>query len=149
MFFSLDAMFFRSLMSACGCALDVTLIAGTILEDWAKDVTQNILSRNDFFLHYRDIDRRSPNGRKGLRIVEGGRQFNETLFAAVNGTFKGYDDRETIDTTVGNPIKEAQYLQKIIAGSINLSKLEDAQNMPAYQIHDLFEVKLEEAEFSV
>lgn len=128
---------------------DVSLIAGTVLEDWSKDVSQNITTRNDFFLHYKSQDAKNPNGRKGYRVVEGGRQFIETLFTAVNSTFKGYADRATIDTTVGNPIKEAQYDQRIIAGSINLSKLEDAQNMPAYQIHDLLEVKMEEAEYSM
>jgi len=128
---------------------DVTLIAGTVLEDWAKDVSQNITTRNELFLHYKNQDARNPNGRKGYRVVEGGRQFKETLFTAVNSTFKGYADRATIDTSVGNPIQEAEYDHKIIAGSINLSKLEDAQNMPAYQIHDLLEVKMEEAEYSM
>ena len=128
---------------------DITLIAATVLEDWSKDVTNNITSRNAFFLHYRNQDAKRPNGRKGYRVVEGGRQFIETLFTAVNGTFRGYNDRETIDTTEGNPVKEAQYDQKIIAGSINISKLQEAQNMPAYQIHDLLEVKMEEAEYSM
>lgn len=128
---------------------DISLIAGTVLEDWAKDVTQNITTRNDFFLHYKQMDKRNPNGRQGYRVVEGGRQFIETLFTATNSTFRGYADRAAIDTTVGNPIKEAQYNHRIIAGSINLSKLEEAQNMPAYQIHDLLEVKMEEAEYSM
>lgn len=130
-------------------AADPTLIAATVLEDWSKDVSQNITTRNEFFEHYRKQDSKNPNGRKGYRVVEGGRQFIETLFTAVNSTFRGYADRATIDTTVGNPVKEAQYDQKIIAGSINFSKLEDAQNMPAYQIHDLLEVKMEEAEYSM
>ncbi len=129
---------------------DVSLIAGTVLQDWSKDVSQNITTRNEFFRHYRNKDKQvGPNGRKGYRVVEGGRQFIETLFTAVNGTFRGYNDRDTIDTTEGNPIKEAQYNQKIIAGSINISKLQEAQNMPAYQIHDLLEVKMEEAEYSM
>ena len=104
--------------------------------------------RNEFFRHYKQVDK-ATKGRKGYVVVEGGRQFNETLFTNVNSTFGGYSDRETIRTDVGNPIKEAQYEQKIVAGSINLSKLEDAQNVPKYQIHDLAEVKKEEAEFSM
>lgn len=142
-------LFWQSLLKPWFHSADITLIAGTVLQDWAKDVTQNITQRNEFFLHYKNQDARNPNGRKGYRVVEGGRQFIETLFTAVNSTFKGYNDRETIDTTEGNPIKEAQYDQKIIAGSINISKLQEAQNMPAYQIHDLLEVKMEEAEYSM
>lgn len=128
---------------------DVSLIVGTILEDWAPEIADNITDRNDFFRHYKAMDKANPNRRQGYKIVEGGRQFNETIFGNVNSTFKGYNDRETIDTSVGNPIKEAQYLQKIVAGSINMSILEDAQNIPKYQIHDLAEVKKEEAEFSM
>ena len=46
-------------------------------------------------------------------------------------------------------MKEAQYAQKIVAGSLNISKLQEAQNMPAYQIHDMFETKLQIAESSM
>lgn len=140
-------LLWKSLFPMVGA--DVTLIAGTVLEDWSKDVSNNISTRNDFFKHYRERDKANPNGRKSYRVVEGGRQFIETLFTAVNLTFRGYADRATILTTEGNPIKEAQYDHKIIAGSINLSKLQEAQNMPAYQIHDLLEVKMEEAEYSM
>lgn len=128
---------------------DVSLVVGTILEDWAPDIADNVTDRNEMLAYYKARDGQNPNGRKGYRVVKGGRQFNETLFTAVNGTFGGYDDRESIRTDVGNPITEAQYSQKIIAGSINLSKLEDAQNMPDYQIHDLAMVKKEEAEYSM
>lgn len=128
---------------------DVSLVVGTILEDWSPDIADNITDRNEMLAYYKERDSQNSNGRKGYRVVKGGRQFNETLFTAVNGTFGGYDDRETIRTDVGNPITEAQYAQKIVAGSINLSKLEDAQNMPDYQIHDLAMVKKEEAEYSM
>ena len=128
---------------------DLTLAAATILEDWAKDVTNVFGTRNDFFRHYRSKDKEAGNGRKGYRVVEGGRQFIETLATAVNGTFRGYNDRETIDTTETEEVKEAQYDQRIVAGSLNISKLQEAQNMPAYQIHDMFETKLQIAEASM
>ena len=129
---------------------DVSLIVGTILEDWASDIADNVTDRNDYYRAYKDADKRDEKGgMKRYRVVEGGRQFNDTIFTNVNSTFGGYDDRETIRTDVGNPIKEAQYTQRIVAGSINISTLEDAQNMPKYQIHDLAVVKREEAEFSM
>lgn len=128
---------------------NVTLMVGTILEDWASSIADNISDRNEFFRAYRDYDKANPNGRQGYVVIDGGRQFNETLFTNLNTTFGGYDDRETIRTDVGNPIDEAQYAIKIVAGSINLSHLEDAMNMPKYQIHDLAMVKKEEAEMSM
>lgn len=128
---------------------NVSLVVGTILEDWAPEIADNVTDRNDFFRHYKNMDKARPNGRKGYVVVEGGRQFNETLFTNVNSTFGGYADRAVIRTDVGSPIDEAQYVQKIVAGSINISLLEDAQNMPKYQIHDLAMVKKEEAEFSM
>lgn len=138
------------LMGVFGFFADISLIVGTILEDWAPEIFDDVTDRNEFFRHYKDMDKRvGPNGRKGYVVVEGGRQFNETLFTNVNGTFGGYADRAMIRTDVGNPIKEAQYDQKIVAGTINISLLEDAQNIPKYQIHDLAEVKREEAAFSM
>ena len=128
---------------------DLTLAVATLLEDWAKGVTNVFGTRNEFFRHYRYMDKKNPSGRRGYRVVEGGRLFVETLATAVNSTFRGYDDRETIDTTESEEVKEAQYSQRIIAGSINVSKLQEAQNMPAYQIHDLLETKFEIAESSM
>lgn len=128
---------------------DLALLTATVLEDWAKDVTNVFGTRNDFFRHYRSKDKEAGNGRKGYRVVEGGRLFVETLATAVNGTFQGYDERETIDTSESEEVKEAQYAQKIVAGSINMSKLQEAQNMPAYQIHDMLETKLQIAESSM
>lgn len=128
---------------------DVSLIVGTILEDWSPKIFDNVTDRNEFFRFYKEASKSDPNGRQSYVRVEGGRQFNETLFTNVNSTFGGYSDRETIRTDVGNPIKEAQYSQQIVAGSMNMSLLEDAQNMPKYQIHDFAMVKKEEAEYSM
>lgn len=128
---------------------DVSLIAGTVLPAWSENVTDNITSRNAYFRYLRNKDKQNPNGRKGYRVVDGGREFRETIFGSTNSTFRGYADRATIDTTASEEVKEAQFAQKIIAGTINLSKLEDAQNMPAYQIHDLLETKMQIAEASM
>ncbi len=128
---------------------DVTLVAGTLLPDWLPEIADNITDRNSMLEHYKSVDKRNPKGRPGYLVTSGGREFRETLFTAVNGTFRGYDDREDVDTTVGNPIKEAQYTQKIVAGSLNISLLEQAQNTEKYQIHDLLDTKKQEMEYSM
>ena len=128
---------------------DVSMIVGTILADWDEERVDNLTDRNAYFKHYRDMDKKNPNRRKGYKVVEGGSEFRETLFTTVNGTFGAYADRGTIRTDPGVPIKEAQYPIRIVAGSINISLLEDAMNMTPYQIHDLAEVKKEEADFSM
>lgn len=127
---------------------DVTLVAGTLLPDWLPEIADNITDRNSMLSHYKEQDKKK-GGRPGYLVTQGGREFRETLFTAVNGTFRGYDDREDVDTTVGNPIKEAQYAQKIIAGSLNISLLEQAQNTEKYQIHDLLDTKKQEMEYSM
>lgn len=131
---------------------DVSLIVGTTLADWAPDIADSVSDRNAYMAYMKTKDK-SNSGKNGYRermvVVEGGTEFRETIFFSTNSTFKGYADRATIDTTVGNPIKEAQYAHKIVAGSINISKLEEAQNTTKYQIHNLTKVKKQEAEISM
>lgn len=129
---------------------DVSLIVGTTLADWSDEIFDNVTDRNEMLNHYKKMDKRAgEDGRKGYVVVDGGYEFRETLFTAVNTTFRGYSDREAIDTQVGNPIKEAQYSHKIVAGSINISLLEQAQNTTKAQIHDLAKTKKEEAIYSL
>lgn len=131
---------------------DVSLIVATTLSDWAPDIADSISDRNAFMAYMKTKDN-ANKGKGGYRnrmvVVEGGDQFKETIFFNLNSTFKGYADRGTIDTSVGNPVKEAQYAHKIVAGTINISLLEEAQNTTKYQIHNLAKVKRQEAEISM
>lgn len=131
---------------------DVSLIVATTLSDWAPDIADSVSDRNALMAFMKTKDKANSN-RGGYRsrmvVVEGGDQFKETIFFTTNNTFKGYADRATIDTQAGNPVKEAQYPHRIVAGSINLSLLEEAQNTTKYQIHNLTKVKREEAEISM
>lgn len=131
---------------------DVSLIVGTTLADWAPEIADSVSDRNAFMAYMKTKDK-ANEGKGGYRsrmvTVEGGSEFRETVFFNLNSTFKGYADRATIDTAVGNPIKEAQYAHKIVAGSINISLLEEAQNTTKYQIHNLAKVKKQEAEISM
>jgi hypothetical protein len=102
--------------------------------------------------HMKISDKRGK-GRGSYRerfvVVEGGREFRETIMFSTNSTYKGYAERGTIDTDAGNPHKEAQYAQRIVAGSINVSILEEAQNVTKWQIHNLTKAKKTEAEISM
>ena len=129
---------------------DVSLIVATTLSDWAPDIADSVSDRNALMAYMKTSDKATGGkGRQRKTVVEGGDQFKETIFFNTNSTFKGYADRATIDTTVGNPVKEAQYAHKIVAGSINISLLEEAENTTKYQIHNLAKVKREEAEISM
>lgn len=131
---------------------DVSLIVATTLSDWAPDIADSVSDRNAFMAYMKTKDNANA-GKGGYRqrmvVVEGGDQFKETVFFNLNSTFKGYADRATIDTSVGNPVKEARYEHKIVAGTINISLLEEAQNTTKYQIHNLTKVKRQEAEISM
>jgi len=131
---------------------DVSLIVGTTLADWAPEIADSVSDRNAFMAYMKTKDKANASKggyRQRMVVVEGGHEFRESVFFTTNSTFKGYADRATIDTTVGNPIKEAQYAHKIVAGSINISLLEEAQNTTKYQIHNLAKTKRQEAEISM
>lgn len=119
---------------------------------WAPDIADSVSDRNAFMAYMKTKDKANASKggyRQRMVVVEGGKDFRETIFFNTNSTFKGYADRGTIDTSVGNPIKEAQYEHKIVAGSINISLLEEAQNTTKYQIHNLAKTKRQEAEISM
>lgn len=129
---------------------DVSLIVGTTLSRWAPEIADNVSDRNSFMAFMKVQNKRfKSRGDERFVIVDGGQDFRETLFFNLNSTFKGYADRATIDTAVGNPIKEARFDHRIVAGSINISFLEEAQNTQKYQIHNLAKVKKKEAEISM
>lgn len=129
---------------------DVSLIVATTLSRWAPQIADSVSDRNPFMAFMKVQDKRGAGkGDKRFVIVDGGKNFAETIFFNLNSTFKGYGDRATILTDVGNPVKEAQYEHKIVAGSINISLLEEAQNTEKYQIHNLAQVKRKEAEISM
>ncbi len=131
---------------------DVSLIVGTTLARWAPQIADSVSDRNAY-MAFTKVQNKRNKARGGsderFVIVDGGERFKETIFFNTNSTFKGYADRATIDTAVGNPIKEAEYEHKIVAGSINISLLEEAQNTQKYQIHNLAKTKRKEAEISM
>jgi len=129
---------------------DVSLIVATTLSHWAPEIADNISDRNAFMAFMKVQNKRfKQRGDERFVIVDGGDQFKETIYSNLNATFKGYADRATIETAAGNPVKEAQYAHKIVAGSINISFLEEAQNTQKYQIHNLAKTKRKEAEISM
>ena len=129
---------------------EVSFIVGTTLSRWAPQIADSVSDRNAYMAFMKLQNKRfKARGDERFVIVDGGTDFRETIYFNLNSTFKGYPDRGTIDTTVGTPIKEARYAHKIVAGSINISLLEEAQNTQKFQIHNLAKSKRKEAEISM
>jgi len=66
--------------------------------------------------------------RDNIKIVSGGRKFTHPVRYANNANFKMYTKYEAIDTNVPDNLTRAEYDQKVAAGSIPISYLEEAQN---------------------
>ncbi len=82
-------------------------------------------------------------GEKGFKEdSDGGRLFEETVEWAVNTTFKSYGEMETLDTTRIDVFDAARYEQKIFAGTIVFSDLEQLRNAPANRKIDIVKSKL-------
>lgn len=129
---------------------DVSLIVATTLAHWAPDMADQISDRNAFMAFMKVQDKRfGGRGDKRFVVVPGGENFRETIFFNLNSTFRGYTQGETIDTTEGNPVKEARFDHKIVAGSIKVDFLDDARNTTKYEIRNLAQVKRKEAEISM
>ena len=65
-------------------------------------------------------------GESGFKeSTAGGRQFEATLEYATNTTFKSYGELETLDTTRIDVFDAARYDQKIFAGTVVFSDLEE------------------------
>jgi len=75
--------------------------------------------------------------------VSGGRLFEMTIEYAENTTFKQYAEMDPLDVTRIDTFDAARYDQKINAGTVVISKLEEARNMPQNRKIDVVAAKLE------
>lgn len=66
--------------------------------------------------------------RGNIKVVSGGRTFTHPVFYKQNTSFKSYDKLGTISTPLMDDITRAEYPIKIIAGSLVMSTLDEAQN---------------------
>jgi hypothetical protein len=82
-------------------------------------------------------------GENGFKeSTAGGRQFEATLEYAQNTTFKSYGEMETLDTTRIDVFDAARFDQKIFAGTIVFSDLEELRNAVENRKFDVVAAKL-------
>lgn len=72
----------------------------------------------------------------------GGRLFEDTVEYATNSTFKSYGEMETLDTTRIDVFDAARYEQKIFAGTVVFSDLEELRNAVENRKIDVIKSKL-------
>lgn len=77
--------------------------------------------------------------------AEGGRLFEFTVEHRVNTTFKSVSELETLDTTRVDVFDAARYEQKIFAGTVVFSNLEELRNAVANRKIDVVKGKLKNA----
>jgi hypothetical protein len=73
---------------------------------------------------------------------DGGRLFEYTVEYAVNTTFRSYGELEVLDTTRIDVFDAARYEQKIYAGTVVFSDLEELRNAAAGRKFDIVKQKL-------
>jgi len=66
--------------------------------------------------------------RENIKIVSGGREFTHPVFFTQNTSFRSYSKLEAIDTPIMDDITRAVYPIKVVAGSLVISTLDEAQN---------------------
>lgn len=77
-----------------------------------------------------------------LEYADGGRLFEFTLEYAINSTFRSVSEMEGLDTTRPDVFDAARYEQKIFAGTVVFSKLEELRNAVANRKIDVIKGKL-------
>jgi hypothetical protein len=78
----------------------------------------------------------------------GGRLFEATVEYATNPTFKSYGEMETLDLTRADVFDAARYEQKIFAGTVVFSDLEELRNAVENRKIDVVKGKLKNGESS-
>ena len=82
-------------------------------------------------------------GEKGFKEDSaGGRLFEETVEWATNSTFKSYGEMEVLDTTRIDVFDAARFEQKIFAGTVVFSDLEELRNAVENRKIDVIKSKL-------
>ena len=78
----------------------------------------------------------------------GGRLFEATVEYATNPTFKSYGELEALDTTRADVFDAARFEQKIFAGTVVFSDLEELRNAVENRKIDVIKAKLKNGESS-
>ena len=90
------------------------------LQNHASEIFDNITTNNALLYLLKK--------RGNIKEVTGGRKFTHPLYYAINTSFRTYTPLEVIDTPVMENITRAEYDIKVVAGSLVMSTVEEAQN---------------------
>lgn len=66
--------------------------------------------------------------RGNIKVVPGGRRFTHPIYHLQNSSFQSYAKLDTISTPINDDLTRAEYLVKVVAGSLVMSTLEEAMN---------------------
>jgi len=95
-------------------------VATLTLQNHASEIFDNITSNNALCYLLK---------KKGnIKPVGGGRSFTHPLYYLINSSFKSYGKLDVIDTPIMDDITRADFPIKIVAGSLVMSTVEEAQN---------------------
>ena len=95
-------------------------VATMTLQNHGKEIFDNITTNNALLYMLKK--------RGNIKTVSGGREFTHPLYYAVNTSFKSYAKLDAIDTPIMDNVTRAQYPIKVVAGSLVISTIEEAQN---------------------
>lgn len=114
----------------------------TTLQDHGKEIFDAVSTNNAFFYMLKQ--------RGNIKLSSGGRRFTHPIQYAVNSSYKSYGRLDTIDTPITDNVTRAEYLIKVVAGSIVLSLLDEAMNSgDRTKLLDLVQQTKDEAELSM
>ncbi len=95
-------------------------VATMTLQNNASEIFDNITTNNALLY----LLKKAGN----IKEVSGGRTFTHPLFYKINTSFRSYSKLEVIDTPVMDDITRAEYPIKIVAGSLVMSTVDEAEN---------------------
>ena len=95
-------------------------VATMTLENHGKEIFDAVSTNNALLYMLKE--------RGNIKVVEGGRQFTHPVYYSQNTSFRSYGKLDAIDTPIMDDITRAEYAIKVIAGSLVLSTVEEAEN---------------------
>jgi hypothetical protein len=121
--------------------INLGVIASTTLQNYRKQLADNIFKENVAFNHMK------ANG--GIEMKDGGRQLVVPLMYGVSSAVQAFDGADTLDLTYQDGIDAATYNWKNYNASVVITKTDELDNSGKSQIIDLLKAKIMQAENSL
>ena len=99
---------------------DFNRVATLTLQNHGKEIFDAVSTNNALLYMLKQ--------RGNIKIKDGGREFTHPVYYAQNTSFKSYGKLDAIATPIMDDITRAVYPCKVIAGSLVISTLDEAQN---------------------